>query len=188
MPGAYTVTAKNHLYGLEDVKTTTFVGHAVKLVLEANQTALMVNQTVSLTATMKDANDLTTSSLDGGEVIFNANGVQIAKVVLNNGVASTTYTRNTPATVTIEAFYNVSLQDSVSVTVTTGRVCGDVDTHEGLDARDVAYLAKHVAGISGWETLYGDGDVDTHEGLDARDVAYLAKHVAGISGWETLHC
>jgi len=119
VPGVYTVTAKNDLHGLEDTNTTTFVGHAVKLVLEANQTALMVNQTVSLNATMKDANDLTTSDLDGGEVIFNANSVQIAKVALNNGVASTTYTQSTPATVTIEAFYNVSLQDSVTVTFTT---------------------------------------------------------------------
>jgi hypothetical protein len=118
VPGAYTVTAKNHLYGLEDVNTTTFVGHAVELVLEANRTTLMVNQTVSLNATMKDANGLTTSSLDDSSVTFNANGVQIANVVLNNGVASTTYTRSTSATVTIEAFFNVSLQDSVSVEFT----------------------------------------------------------------------
>ena len=62
---------------------------------------------------------------------------------------------------------------------------GDVDTHKGLDARDVSYLAKHVAEIPGYDTLYGDGDVDTHEGLDARDVSYLAKHVAEIPGYET---
>ena len=71
--------------------------------------------------------------------------------------------------------------------VTGGRANGDVDTHEGLDARDVSYLAKHVAEIPGYETLYGDGDVDTHEGLDARDVSYLAKHVAEIPGYETLY-
>jgi len=71
--------------------------------------------------------------------------------------------------------------------VTGGRTSGDVDTHGCLDGRDVSYLAKHVAGIPGYETLYGDGDVDTHEGLDGRDVSYLAKHVAGIPGYETLH-
>jgi hypothetical protein len=71
--------------------------------------------------------------------------------------------------------------------VTGGRSSGDVDPNEGLDARDVAYLACHVAGISGYETLYGNGDVDPNEGLDARDVAYLACHVAGISGYETLY-
>jgi len=71
--------------------------------------------------------------------------------------------------------------------VTGGRTSGDVDTHEGLDARDVTYLAKHVAEIAGYETLYGNGDVDTHEGLDARDVTYLAKHVAEIAGYETLY-
>ena len=70
--------------------------------------------------------------------------------------------------------------------VTGERTSGDVDTNEGLDARDVAYLACHVAGISGYEELHGNGDVDTHEGLDARDVAYLACHVAGISGYEEL--
>jgi len=69
----------------------------------------------------------------------------------------------------------------------SGRTSGDVDTHECLDARDVSYLAKHVAEIPGYETLYGDGDVDTHEGLDARDVSYLAKHVAEIPGYETLY-
>ena len=72
-------------------------------------------------------------------------------------------------------------------TVIGGRANGDVDTHEGLDARDVSYLAKHVAEIPGYGTLYGDGDVDTHEGLDARDVSYLAKHVAEIPGYGTLH-
>jgi hypothetical protein len=36
----------------------------------------------------------------------------------------------------------------------TGRACGDVDPNEGLDARDVAHLACHVAGISGYETLH----------------------------------
>ena len=71
--------------------------------------------------------------------------------------------------------------------VAGGRASGDVDTHDGLDARDVTYLAKHVAEISGYETLYGNGDVDTHDGLDARDVTYLAKHVAEISGYETLY-
>ena len=101
------------------------------------------------------------------------------------GTAAETYCLPVNAS---DTFGNWNDSVCIELNITTGRACGDVDTHEGLDARDVTYLAKHVAEISGYETLYGDGDVDTHEGLDARDVTYLAKHVAEISGYETLHC
>jgi hypothetical protein len=102
-----------------------------------------------------------------------------------DGNATTSFTAVGAGTTTVMAA-NGTVNDTAAVTVTC--VCGDVDPNEGLDARDVTYLACHVAGISGYETLYGDGDVDPNEGLDARDVTYLACHVAGISGYETLHC
>jgi len=133
-------------------------------------------------------NDTTgTTPLTGITVTWESSNTTVGTVDPASG-ASTTFTALANGTTTITA---TAQGKSDTVTVTVGaaeRACGDVDTHEGLDGRDVSYLAKHVAGISGYETLHGDGDVDTHEGLDGRDVSYLAKHVAGISGYETLHC
>jgi len=68
------------------------------------------------------------------------------------------------------------------------RVCGDVDQYCGLDVRDAAHLARHIAEIPGYEVLYGNGDVDGKVGLDVRDAAHLARYIAEIPGYESLNC
>ena len=53
---------------------------------------------------------------------------------------------------------------------------------------DAMYLAKHVVGLSGYETIYADGDIDGSGGNPAMsDAMYLAKHVVGLSGYETMY-
>ena len=122
--GEYIVTAENATLGLTDTNTATFVGPAVELVLYANQTVLMSNQTVCLNATMEDANGCTTANLDdaGIMVAFFVDSTPIGEVALSDGVASTTYTQSTPGTVTIEAVYNETLQDGVDVEFTPEEV------------------------------------------------------------------
>lgn len=68
------------------------------------------------------------------------------------------------------------------------RECGDVDQYCGLDVRDAAYLARHIAEIPGYEVLYGNGDVDGKVDLDVRDAAHLARYIAEIPGYESLNC
>jgi hypothetical protein len=125
---------------------------------------------------------------DAAQVMTRIEGTDVYSVITNatEGTALGAYDLYVNAS---DVFGECNTSVYIELTVTdTDRACGDVDPNEGLDARDVAYLACHVAGISGYETLCGDGDVDPNEGLDARDVAYLACHVAGISGYGALHC
>lgn len=69
-------------------------------------------------------------------------------------------------------------------------LCGDV-THDGsVGSDDVMYLAQHLAGISGFESIVcmSATDVDGVPPTDAADCSYLAKHIAGIPGYEDLNC
>ena len=66
---------------------------------------------------------------------------------------------------------------------------GDV-TYDGLvDSGDVMYLAKHLAGISGFESIVcmSTTDIDGVPHTDAADCSYLAKHIAGMTGYEDLN-
>ena len=66
---------------------------------------------------------------------------------------------------------------------------GDIDGSTGEPTMsDAVYLAKHVVGLSGYETIYADGDIDGSTGEPTMsDAVYLAKHVVGLSGYETMY-
>ena len=64
---------------------------------------------------------------------------------------------------------------------------GDVDGNPGVTMIDAMYLAKHVVGLPGFETIdeYA-ADVDGNPSVTMIDAMYLAKHVVGLPGFETL--
>lgn len=64
---------------------------------------------------------------------------------------------------------------------------GDINNDDYVRLSDAIYLAKHVAGMSGYETIYADGDINNDGYVKLSDAIYLAKHVAGMSGYETLY-
>ncbi|MEA1907506.1 MAG: cohesin domain-containing protein [Euryarchaeota archaeon] len=66
---------------------------------------------------------------------------------------------------------------------------GDIDGSGGDPTMsDAVYLAKHVVGLSGYETICADGDIDGSGGDPTMsDAVYLAKHVVGLSGYETIY-
>ena len=92
---------------------------------------------------------------------------------------------------------NVTGYDAMSVisenglfTVGAGAVSpqtGDIDGNGDLTMSDAVYLAKHVVGLSGYETICADGDIDGNGDLTMSDAVYLAKHVVGLSGYETIY-
>lgn len=125
--GVYTVAVSNATMGLSATNTTTFVGTAASVVAAVNATSVNVNDTVAVNATIKDTNGYTTSDLNGETIRFMIDTVTIDTVTIANGVAATTYTTATAGDVTILAFYNGTLQDSVTVTFTTEAVLS-VDT------------------------------------------------------------
>ncbi|VVB53892.1 Cytochrome D1 heme domain protein [uncultured archaeon] len=64
---------------------------------------------------------------------------------------------------------------------------GDINGDGKLTLVDAIYLAKHVGGFSGYETIYADGDINANGKVTLVDAIYLAKHVGGFSGYETIY-
>jgi hypothetical protein len=64
---------------------------------------------------------------------------------------------------------------------------GNINGIGGVTLADAIYLAKHVAQMSGYETLHADGNINGIGGVTLADAIYLAKHVAGMSGYDTLY-
>jgi hypothetical protein len=85
--------------------------------------------------------------------------------------------------------YNTSVCIGLNVTMPGLPQTGDIDGSEGDPTMsDAVYLAKHVVGLSGYDTIYADGDIDGSEGDPTMsDAVYLAKHVVGLSGYETIY-
>jgi len=63
---------------------------------------------------------------------------------------------------------------------------GDVNGDGTVDAFDALYLARHLAGWSGYEQISMAADVNGDGIVDAFDSLYLARHLAGWSGYEIL--
>ena len=90
---------------------------------------------------------------------------------------------------------NVTGYEELPVTSTNGTfmatgeggMAGDVNGNTAVTLADAIYLAKHVAGMSGYETLSANGDINGNSAVTLADAIYLAKHVAGMSGYETIH-
>jgi len=76
---------------------------------------------------------------------------------------------------------------SGTFTATGEGVTGDIDSSGELTMSDAVYLAKHVVGLSGYETIYADGDINNDGEVTMSDAVHLAKHVVGLSGYETLY-
>ena len=79
--------------------------------------------------------------------------------------------------------------DNATFTVTNGGLPqdGNINGIGGVTLADAIYLAKHVAGMSGYDTLHADGNINGIGGVTLADAIYLAKHVAGMSGYDTLY-
>ncbi len=90
-------------------------GPAASIAVSANNTAPQVNQTISITAAVKDANGSISTSLDGGTMLFLADNIQFAQSIIANGAAETTFTGTTAGAVTITAFFNATLKNSIPV-------------------------------------------------------------------------
>jgi Tol biopolymer transport system component len=64
---------------------------------------------------------------------------------------------------------------------------GDINGNGKVTLVDAIYLAKHVGGFSGYETIYADGDINANGKVTLVDAIYLAKHVGGFIGYEKLY-
>jgi len=86
--------------------------------------------------------------------------------------------------------YNDSICIDLVVTMDAGLPkTGDIDGSTGESTMgDAVYLAKHVVGLSGYETIFADGDIDGSTGEPTMgDAVYLAKHVVGLSEYVIIY-
>ena len=84
-----------------------------------------------------------------------------------------------------DVFGNVNTSASIQLRVILN---GDVSENGEVTLYDDMYLAKHVLGKPGFETMNeGVGEVSGNGEVTLYDAMYLAKHVLGISGFEVLH-
>ena len=84
-----------------------------------------------------------------------------------------------------DVFGNVNTSASIQLRVILN---GDVSENGEVTLYDDMYLAKHVLGKPGFETMNeGVGEVSGNGEVTLYDAMYLAKHVMGESGFEVLH-
>jgi hypothetical protein len=168
--GAHTVTATNDTFSLSDTNTTTFVGSAVALEVSANNTAPMPNETISVNATFKDAQGYVTSSQDGGTVRFLKDSYQFDTGTISNGVATVTYTQAASGTVELTAFYNATLQDSITVEFGEAGCPWDLNGDETVNILDLVILTNH------WGEDWSTGDFNNDNTINILDVVILTNH------------
>ncbi|VVB56265.1 Uncharacterised protein [uncultured archaeon] len=63
---------------------------------------------------------------------------------------------------------------------------GDINGNGKVTLVDAIYLAKHVGGFIGYETIYANGDINCDGKVTLVDAIYLAKHVGGFIGYEKI--
>ena len=157
-----------------------------------------VVQVISATDTPFDAT--TNNLLNNASGWVRIAGMQMVAVGLNSPITLCTLTfkavgnegGSTPLTLSVNsmAYSNATLittyVDNGIFTVLPGEK-GDVDGNPGVTMIDAMYLAKHVVGLPGFETIdeYAAG-VDGNPGVTMIDAMYLAKHVVGLPGFEVL--
>jgi len=116
-------------------------------------------------------------------------GTDIWTVTVNASIGTAIYNGSyLPHNLTVYAtdiFGNVNASVNIPLIVILN---GDVSENGEVDIYDTMYLAKHVLGKPGFETMTESvGEVSGNGVVTLYDAMYLSKHVLGESGFETLH-
>ena len=135
--------------------------------------------------------DLSTIGGSDAQVMTRINDTDVYSVTATvaEGTAIDTYCLSVNAS-DVFGNYNDSVCIDLVVTMDAGLPkTGDIDGSTGEPTMgDAVYLAKHVVGLSGYETIFADGDIDVSTGEPTMgDAVYLAKHVVGLSEYVIIY-
>lgn len=117
-------------------------------------------------------------------------GTDIWTVTVNASTGTAMYYNESyiPHNLTVcatDIFGNVNTPVSIQLVVILN---GDVSENCNVTLYDAMYLAKHLLGKPGFETMNERvGEVSGNSEVTLYDAMYLSKHVLGESGFETLH-
>lgn len=132
------------------------------------------------------------SSIGGlpGQPMIRIPGSDIWTVTINASVGTAmcyneSYIPHNPTVCATDIFGNVNTSVNIPLIVILN---GDVSENGEVSLFDAMYLAKHVLGKPGFETMNDRvGEVSGNSEVTLYDAMYLSKHVLGESGFETLH-
>jgi len=87
-------------------------------------------------------------------------------------------------------FDGLDYSESVTVTLqiaAEAEYTGDMNDDGVMNAGDVRYLAMHLCGTPGYESLFDSGDVNGDGQVNAGDVRYIAMHLCGDPLYSVLY-
>jgi hypothetical protein len=163
-------------------ETTTELTVDTITVTPAGPLTKNVGETQAFTAVCyNDSTEVT-----GITVTWNSSNTTVGTIDPSSGLFTAVANGTTSITATAQGVTS----DAVSVTVNASAglpKTGNINGIGGVTQADAIYLAKHVVGMSGYETIHADGNINGIGGVTQADAIYLAKHVVGMSGYETLY-
>ncbi len=85
-------------------------------------------------------------------------------------------------------FPTVEAAEAYTLPAASFEILGDVNSDGNADTLDVLYLARHLAGVSGYEQAdESSADIDCDGRITASDLTLLARKLAAWDGYESLY-
>jgi hypothetical protein len=153
-------------------------------------------ETSRLNITVRDECDVASVTINlsaiGGpsdQIMTRIPGTDVWTVTVNASVGSAiyngSYLPHNLAVCATDAFGNVNTSVSIPLIVMKN---GDVSENGEVTMYDAMYLARHIMGKPGFETMNENiGEVSGNGEVTIYDAMYLAKHVMAESGFGVLH-
>jgi hypothetical protein len=140
----------------------------------------VVNVTINLT-TIGGPPDQSMTGTPGTDIWTTTVGASVGTAICHNE----SYLPHNLIICATDIFGNVNTSASVQLKVILN---GDVSENGEVTLYDGMYIAKHLLGKPGFETMNGGvGEVSGNGWVTLYDAMYLVKHVMGESGFEVLH-
>ena len=199
----YTPLANTSTVNISDAQASVGDTITSSIYIDVNDPSGLSGATIRLTFDTSVVNVISVANTDFDMLVQNINNSAglVTMVAAQTGSAGTRQGAIKFVDVTLIAVGNVSESSPLNLEVVTIKnndgvntpyqisngtfvigINGDFSGNYITDAWDITYLARHIVGIVGYETL-SSGDISGDGVVDVWDVTYLARAIAGISGY-----
>ena len=175
-PDTYTVTFANESYSISGSNSTVVAGSPIKLSISADNTTVGLNESINVTVTALDKNDVQAYGYSASDVyIYKEETGTASPLTLTDGNGTKTYNESTATSFTVYAWKSgLTQSDNITLVWTTEEACPwDVDNSGTVDIGDLLQIVDHFGetGTSGWipEDVKADGVIDIGDLLETVD-------------------
>ena len=175
----------------------------VPIIIDVNDPSGLATATIDLMYNSSVVNVLSVNNSDFEAFIPNIdnNSGKVRMVAYQTGISGLGPGEVNFADVTLQAIGNYSESSQLNLSIITLKnnsgiavpfntfngtfkisLIGDFSGDEEVDSWDITYLARHIAGITGYEQITS-GDVSGDGIVDSWDCTYLARAIAGVPGY-----